>query len=123
MSDSAERRTAPRVPRMERLFIRTIDDTTDPPILGTVVHCISEDLSSGGMRLRIDQAFEPGVKLQLWIKLYGRAGTYLLEGVVRWQQHDSAQDKRQIGIELTRRDAELEEMWQGWEEVVAEITD
>ncbi len=122
MNNNSERRVTRRVPRMERLFLRTIDERGDPPIIGSVTHCISEDLSADGMRLRIDRPLALGTRLQLWIKLYGQRGTFMLEGLVRWVEADRVDEETYlIGVELTTYDPRLAGIEQGWPDVVAKI--
>ncbi len=120
MSKLSERRLDERVQRIERLFMRVIDESRQPPQLGAVMHCISEDLSANGMRVQVADPVALGTKVQVWIKFYGIKGTFMLEGEVRWVRDDGG-PARWIGVEFTKGDRALDQLWRGWDEIVAEI--
>ncbi len=112
-----EKRSAPRLGREESLFVRIVSSGPDVLLEGKTVHCSTEDLSAGGMRLRLDEAVPVGTVLQLWIKVSDYPGTFLVNGVIRWVREYSP-NVFLAGIEL--RDERNDDTG-NWERMVADV--
>lgn len=99
-SVGAERRRAPRVARHEHLFARVAACADHPDMVGSVLRAASEDLSRGGLRVRVDRALDVGTVFDLWVKIKDAEGTFLLHGTVRWCRESDAEGEYAAGIQL-----------------------
>lgn len=78
-----DRRDHLRTTRKDELFVQlsaTLSGEQDRRTL----KCESADLSCGGLRLAVSEAFPAGSLLELWIKLAGARRNYYLVGDVHW---------------------------------------
>jgi hypothetical protein len=96
----AERRSAPRLPRHEQVFARVATCPAHPDLVGTVLRAASEDLSRGGLRVRIDRPMDVGTVFDLWLKIKDAEGTFLLHGTVRWLHEAEVEGDYYVGIQL-----------------------
>jgi hypothetical protein len=112
-----ERRSAPRVAREERLFVRIVSSHPDVFLGGKTIHCSTQDLSAGGLRLHLEADVPVGTVLQLWIKVADYPGTFLLNGVIRWIREHSPRVVF-AGVELLD---EQKDDARGWERMVADV--
>lgn len=112
-----EQRSAPRLVREERLFVRIISSHPTVSLDGKTIHCLTQDLSVGGLRLRLKEGLPVGTTLQLWIKVADYPGTFLVNGVIRWVRERDANEFF-TGVEL--RD-EPNGDGTGWERMIADV--
>lgn len=79
-----EQRRHPRAKRTERLFVQVVDCTQAADLVGRILRASTADVSAGGLRLHLDHPVPVGCALELWVKVDGSDGTFLLAGEVRW---------------------------------------
>jgi hypothetical protein len=79
-----EQRRQPRAKRAERIFVQVVDCTEAPDLVGRILRASTEDVSAGGLRLHLENPVPVGCALELWVKVDGSDGTFLLAGEVRW---------------------------------------
>ena len=110
MSDGTERRKQPRLEREDSLFIRVASGSGEAIDEGQTVRCSTENVSQDGLRIRLPEAVPEGTLLELWIRVTGRPGTFLLKGVSKWAK---GQDDGtvQVGIQLAEDPAEDMGAW------------
>lgn len=96
-ADAAERRVDPRVGRDEVLFVQAAVPGTGSGERRTI-RCRSADLSSGGLRVRIEDGLPVGTSVELWIKLPERERSCYLLGTVCWCA--PVQTGAEIGVEV-----------------------
>ncbi|MGC1952487.1 MAG: PilZ domain-containing protein [Gammaproteobacteria bacterium] len=112
-----EQRSAPRLACEERLFVRIVSSHPNVLLEGKTIHCSTQDLSEGGLRLSLEERVPVGSTLQLWIKVADYPGTFLVNGIIRWVREQSP-NVFLSGVEL--RDDPRDEI-RGWERMVADI--
>lgn len=97
--------------------MRIVSSRPDVLLEGKTIHCSIQDLSAGGVRLRLDEAVPVGTELQLWIKVAAYPGTFLVNGVIRWVREHSPKVFL-AGVEL--RDEQNDDAG-SWERMVADV--
>lgn len=85
-----ERRSEPRLSCQERLFVRVVSSCPNVSLEGKTILCSTDDLSAGGLRLRLEEDVPVGTRLQVWIKIADYSGTFLFNGIIRWVRAQSA---------------------------------
>ncbi len=116
MSEETERRRQPRLDRDDALFVRVGWANGKVVEEGQTVRCSTENVSSDGLRIRLPEVVPDGTFVELWIRVTGRPGTFLLKGTTRWamtQEDGSAL----VGIQLAE---EPDEDIGAWRAMVAE---
>ena len=68
------------------------------------------DVSAGGLSLRLNRSLPVGCTLDLWVRIRGRSGTFMLTGEVKWSmQH--AGGHYSAGIQLLDRPTDDVRPW------------
>ncbi len=110
MSDATERRRQPRLDRDDALFVRVGWADREVVEEGQTLRCSTENVSSDGLRVRLPEVVPEGTLVELWIRVTGRPGTFLLKGTTRWST--ALEDgSALVGIQLAEEPAEDIEAW------------
>jgi len=110
MTGRGERRRHERLACGETTKVRVLSSTQDLSAEGKTMAGDADDISAGGLRLRVDQPMPIDRGLDLWIRLEGRSGTFMLSGVVKWVTEDP-HGGYQVGIELLEEPTEDLQSW------------
>ena len=102
-----ERRRTSRLGCDDRLCIQTVTSSQGPCV--TTVFCSATDVSEAGIRVCVDDPVPVGCLLELWVEIAGRAGRFLLTGLVRWSEQTSEGGTYLLGIELHENSENLVE--------------
>lgn len=98
----------------EEAVITKIITSTDPKITpGRTFISKTSDISTQGLRIRLNHEPSVGSVLEMWIVSHRHEGTLVLTGTVRWSR-PVPQDgySHQAGIELSGANAGDHEKWQ-----------
>lgn len=109
MPDERDRRRHRRVACDRRLSVQVLSSVQDPSAGDRAVAGDASDVSAGGLRLRVDGPLPVGHNLDLWIRVQGRAGTFMLSGKVKWAEGDAG--GWWIGIQLLERPTDDVAYW------------
>ena len=111
MPSTNERRGHPRVARSERLFVQVAACSGAPNLAGATLRASTADISASGLRLLLDQEVPVGCSLELWVKVEGRPGTFLLTGEVRWTQPTGRPGAHFVGVALAGGGSQDSQRW------------
>jgi hypothetical protein len=119
MADTSERRKTPRGMHQEALVTKIIS-SSDPKILpGRTFISRTADISTQGLRLRLNHEPAIGSVLEMWIVSHHHHGTIILSGTVRWTRPVSQDGyTHQAGIELS--DQPVDDFTK-WQQVVSDL--
>jgi len=95
-----ERRKERRLPHDDRLFVKVVSPEADPGLAGKTIHCSTVDISSNGLRLRVDTLLAEGSGLELWVGRNDGPGSLVLAGWVQWCQDAEDGHGYTVGVEL-----------------------
>lgn len=86
MSDepAAEQRRAQRIPRVESIRVHLNPSFLDMDLIDKTVNATSLDVSSGGLKIRLEEEVERGSSVEIWITIEGKPGDFLLRGQANW---------------------------------------
>ncbi len=70
----------------------------------------ASDISAGGLSLRVDRLLPVGCVLDLWVRVRGRAGTFMLTGEVKWITRQAA-GRYSAGVQLLDRPTDDVQPW------------
>ena len=95
-----ERRRHQRLPRIEKLFLQTIGESTADDGRRTIL-ASTTDISVDGMQICAADAAASGCPVEIWIEAPGGwHGKLLLPGVIRWHNRVGGDAGYLIGVEL-----------------------
>jgi hypothetical protein len=110
MAGRGERRRHKRLACGEATKVRVLSSTQDLSTEGKTMASDADDISAGGLCLRVDRPMPVGRGLDLWIRLEGRSGTFMLSGMVKWVTEDP-RGGYQVGIQLLEEPTEDLQSW------------
>ena len=99
--------------------MRIVSSHPNVSLDGKTIHCSTQDLSAGGLQLRLEEGVPVGTVLQLWIKVGDYPGTFLLNGTIKWVREQSS-NAFLAGVELGD---EQSVDARGWERMVADVVE
>ncbi len=102
MPGEEERRRHPRMFCGDRLSVQLLAASDEPTPQGKTMASDARDVSAGGLCLRVDRQLPVGSSLDLWIRVAGRSGTFLLRGKVKWV-NENADGDYLMGIEFLEK--------------------
>ena len=108
---TAERRGDLRGPREERLFVKVLNCPVPLGLEDTTIGCRTQDVSSTGLQLALEQHLPADTELELWLEVKGLPGKYLLKGLVRWSREQSGAWVSGIELIETAEDTDIDD-WQ-----------
>lgn len=94
-----ERRKEPRKREENKVTIEVLSGDVDSPA-GKAVHALTQDISTGGLRVLTDVGFKVGARLKLRVVLTKTHKVLDLEGTVRWSKSVYENELYEIGIEF-----------------------
>jgi len=95
-----KRRRQPRQSYTDALFISTLDE----PKL--TFPCRTLNISAEGLCIVTEHPLAAGRPIQLWLRLAGQPGTFLLRGQIRWCAAAETNYKLGVAIESESGDAQ-----------------
>jgi c-di-GMP-binding flagellar brake protein YcgR len=94
-----KRRKEPRKQEENKVTIEVIPEDTDSPT-GKSVHALTQDISTGGIRILTDAEFEVGSQLKLRLVLTKTRKVLDLIGTIRWIKSVYENELKEMGVEF-----------------------
>jgi len=112
MAGGEENRTQPRLDERSTIFIETRAASEPGRQQESILICNSVEISASGVRVCVDDEFEPGAILQLGIELPELEQPLYVVGEVRWCQPVNKPDVGYyVGFKLLESDGTDFEIW------------
>jgi hypothetical protein len=110
MHIAPDRREHERTPFAAAVRVRVLSSSDVPGLRDEQIECSAEDISAGGLRLRLNEHLVAGSRLELLIRTSPLpAGAFLFEGIVRWVE--TVDGTCCLGVELREMPDEQAAKW------------
>ena len=101
MADMDDRRAYPRLREKDSVVVTVLSAPEVPELENKTFFCTSEDLSSGGLKLRLSTHVPVGAVLGLRVAFTLPLGTFRHIGRVAWSEEGTDSKACLVGVEFT----------------------
>ena len=107
-TEDDDRRSAPRAPIEDTLFIESVSSSQISPMEPTIANTINA--SHNGLQVELDFPVLENAEIALWINSSGAHSRTLISGMVRWVK-PAQEGKFLVGIELDQESTPAIKQW------------
>lgn len=106
-----DRRRHVRAADRNAAVLTILSEAFEAGLVGKVIGCTTEEVSEGGVRIRVSERIEPGTRLQLRIATTNPPASFLLTGRLVWTRESVPPGTWVAGVDVGSTDEKYLDTW------------
>jgi hypothetical protein len=106
-----DRRRHVRAADRNAAVLTILSEGFEQGLVGKVVGCTTEEVSEGGVRIRVSERIEPGTRLELRVATTQPPAAFLLKGRLVWTREGVPPGTWIAGVDITDTDEKTLGTW------------